>query len=51
MDPMPRPEDIRPEDMRPDYVNHNNVKYIFDKELGKGDSGFVYLYRHPTESN
>jgi hypothetical protein len=48
MDPQTRPEDVQPEEIRPDYVEHNNAKYIFDKKLGKGAFGFVYLYRHPT---
>jgi serine/threonine protein kinase len=30
-------------------VEHNNVKYVFEKELGSGAFGKVYLYRHPMK--
>jgi hypothetical protein len=35
----------KPEDYRPDYVEHENVKYVYERDLGKGAFGFVYLYK------
>ncbi len=33
----------------PDIIYHNNVKYVFERELGTGAFGKVYLYHHPQK--
>ena len=46
IDPQSIPEEARPEELRPDTIENNNNKYVFEKVLGKGTFGFVYLYKN-----
>ena len=41
---MSTAEEKRPEDIYPEYIEHKNEKYLFEKYLGKGAFGFVFLY-------
>lgn len=37
-------EEKNPEDIYPECVEHNNKKYFFEKFLGKGAFGYVFLF-------
>jgi len=48
---MMQPQATPQEQDYPDLVPHKGVKYLFEKEIGTGAFGKVYLYRHPKDIN